>query len=129
MAEPLFLTLAEVIAIHSNQVKLYGGEPGVRDIALLESAISQAQVSFGGKWLHADVWEMAAAYAFHICQNHPFFDGNKRAALASALVFLQFQDIEILDPDSMLIDVMYGVAKGKVGKQELAGRLKALSTN
>ncbi len=82
MPEPCFLTLAEVIEIHVDQIKRYGGRQGIRDFGLLESALAQPEASFGGEWLHRDVYEMAAAYAYHICQNHPFIDGNKRTALA-----------------------------------------------
>ena len=88
MKSLFFLTLSEVIDIHGNQIELYGGQKGVRDIGLLQSALAQPEASFAGQWLHEDIFLMAAAYAFHICQNHPFFDGNKRTALASALVFL-----------------------------------------
>ena len=125
-SEVSFLTLAEVVAIHSDQIGRYGGEAGIRDMGLLESAIAQPQVSFSGEWLHSDIWSMAAAYAFHISQNHPFFDGNKRTALASALVFLRMHGIRIRDPKSTLIDVMYQVAKGEIDKVKLAAFFKKL---
>ena len=79
MKPPIFLTLAEVIDIHSNQIELYGGQKGVRDFGLLQSTLAQPEASFAGQWLHEDIFLMTAAYAFHICQNHPFFDGNKRS--------------------------------------------------
>ena len=119
--------MAEVVAIHSDQIARYGGEAGIRDMALLESAVAQPQASFGGQWLHPDIWSMAAAYAFHISQNHPFYDGNKRTALASALVFLRMHGIRIRDSKSTLIDVMYRVAKGEMDKVKLAASLKALT--
>ena len=93
MPEPYFLTLAEIVAIHSDQIARYGGRAGIRDMALLESATAQPSAGFGGHYFHRDLHEMAAAYAFHLCQNHPFFDGNKRVAIASALVFLRMNDI------------------------------------
>ena len=68
---PLFLTLAEVIDIHNDQIKRYGGDTGARDLDLLESAISVPQSSFGGLLLHSSLFEMAAAYAFHISENQP----------------------------------------------------------
>src|SRR5512143_1409321 len=95
MAEIIFLTLAEVIEIHADQITRYGGSHGIRDMDLLSSAVAMSSASFGGKFLHADIFEMAAAYAFHIAQNHPFIDGNKRAALASALVFLELNGVSI----------------------------------
>ena len=115
-----------MVVIHSDQISRYGGEAGIRDMGLLESAIAQPQASFSGQWLHTDIRSMAAAYAFHISQNHPFFDGNKRAALASALVFLRMHGSRIRDPKSTLIDVMYQVAKGEIDKAKLAEALKKL---
>ena len=100
---------------------------GIRDMALLESATAQPSASFGGHYLHRDLHEMAAAYAFHLCQNHPFFDGNKRVAIASALVFLLMNDIRISDPRSSLIEVMLNVAQSKISKAELATTFRKLS--
>jgi death on curing protein len=67
-----FLTLAEVIEIHADQIEHYGGAGETRDINLLSSAVAMPYASFPGDFLHGDIYEMAAAYAFHICQNHPF---------------------------------------------------------
>lgn len=113
-----------MVAIHADQIGRYGGEAGIRDMGLLESAVAQPQCSFGGQYLHHDVFELAAAYGFHICQNHAFFDGNKRVALASALVFLRLNNIRISDPNCTLIDVMLSVAQNKKTKAELAAALK-----
>jgi len=125
--EPLFLTLAEVIEIHSDQIRRYGGRDGLRDLALLESALAQPEASFSGKWLHRDLYEMAAAYAYHICQNHPFIDGNKRTALASALVFLELNGIALLDPRGRLKDAMLRIASGKMSKEDFAKLLRRLT--
>ncbi len=73
-----FLTLDEVIEIHRDMIERYGGSFGIRDEGLLESAVAMPQAGFGEQYLHADVFEMAAAYLFHIVRNHPFVDGNKR---------------------------------------------------
>ena len=126
MKEPLFLTLAEVIEIHHNQIDLYGGKDGIRDLSLLQSAIAQPEATFEGQWLHEDLIEMAAAYAFHIARNHPFLDGNKRTALASALVFLGLNKIYILDPEQKLLTVMLKVAEGHLQKGELAKMFRNL---
>lgn len=126
MKELIFLTLAEVIDIHSNQIELYGGQNGVRDMGLLQSALAQPEASFAGQWLHEDIFLMAAAYAFHICQNHPFFDGNKRTALASALVFLELNSISIDDPKQKLLEATLNMAKGALSKQQFAQILKEL---
>lgn len=126
MKEILFLTLAEVIEIHSDQIKRYGGSHGIRDMNLLSSAIAMPHASFHGEFLHSDIYEMAAAYAFHLCNNHPFVDGNKRAALASALVFLELNGINISDPKGRLYEGMLGLAEGKLKKDEFAGILREL---
>ena len=126
MKEPIFLTLAEVIEIQLNQIELYGGQAGVRDLNLLQSAIAQPEASFGGVFLHADLFEMAAAYAFHLCQNHPFFDGNKRAALAASLVFLEINGISIHDPKMKLFEPMILMASGKLSKPEFSQVLRSL---
>ncbi len=126
MKSLIFLTLAEVIDIHSNQIELYGGKNGVRDFGLLQSALAQPEATFAGQWLHEDIFLMAAAYAFHICQNHPFFDGNKRAALASALVFLELNSISLDDPKGNLLEAMLNIAKGALSKQQFAQILKGL---
>jgi death on curing protein len=87
MTEPEFLTVDDVLLIHDEQLEAYGGIQGIRDNGLLESAAMMPQASFGGEYLHQNLFEMAAAYAFHIAENQPFLDGNKRTALVSALVF------------------------------------------
>ena len=81
MKEPVFLSLSEVVALHQEALKRYGGLDGVRDMGLVESAIAMPQTSFGGEFLHAFPFEMAAAYAYHIAENQPFVDGNKAALL------------------------------------------------
>jgi death-on-curing protein len=89
----LFLTVEDVESLHDEQLARYGGSAGVRDRGALESAVATPQATFGGEHLHATVFEMAAAYAFHIAQNQPFVDGNKRAGLNAALVFLGFERV------------------------------------
>jgi death-on-curing protein len=73
--DPVFLTLGEVIEIHHDQIERYGGDSGIRDLGLLQSAMAMPAAGFGGRYLHADLCEMAAAYLFHITQNYPFVDG------------------------------------------------------
>ena len=74
-----------------------------------------------------DLFEMAAAYAFHVCQNHPFVDGNKRVALASALVFLDLNGVTLVDPKGKLYDMMMKVASSQMAKSEIAPILRSLS--
>src|SRR5262249_49078872 len=94
--------------------------PGVRDLGLLQSALAQPPVSFGGQFLHADVFEMAAAYLFHIVRNHPFIDGNKRAGAVAALVFLRLNDCEVRLTNAQLESLVLSVARGKADKAAVA---------
>lgn len=125
-AQPAFLTLAEAVAIHRDQVDRYGGRGGVRDIGLLESALAAPAASAGGEYAHADLFAMAAAYAYHIVKNHPFVDGNKRAGLACALVFLELNRISVRDPAGRLYDAVMELAAGTGGKEQFAALLRAL---
>ena len=127
MKKITFLTLSEVIEIHSNQIKLYGGKEGIRDISLLSSAVAMPYATFSGEYLHRDIYEMAAAYAFHICQNHAFIDGNKRTALASSLVFLELNGISIADPEEKLYEALMNIASGKSSKESFAEILRSLA--
>jgi death on curing protein len=127
VADTLFLTLAEIIEIHADQIHRYGGQAGLRDLALLESALAQPEASFAGEWLHGDHYAMAPAYAYHLCQNHPFIDGKKRAALAAALVFLELNGITILDPRGRLKNAMIRIASGKMSKADFTKLLRKLA--
>jgi death-on-curing protein len=117
---PLFLTLDEVLAVHADQIRRYGGRKGVLDLGLLGSALAMPQASFDGVRLHASLAEMAAAYLFHISQNHPFVDGNKRTALAAALLFLWLNDLRLEAEEDELTDLVMGVAAGRHGKADVA---------
>jgi len=114
-----FLTLSEVLMILEDQISNYGGKYGVIDRNLLSSALYMPESSFNGKYLHKTIPAMAAAYAFHICQNHPFIDGNKRVALASSLVFLDINGYELICKNETLYNEIMNVAKGEVKKEEL----------
>jgi death on curing protein len=119
-----FLVIEDLLLLHADQIELYGGEHGVRDIGLLESAIAQPRATFGGEPLHADVFQMAAAYLFHIVQNHPFLDGNKRTGATAALVFLDLNEIETNIPTGGLYGLTAAVAMGQAGKAEVADFLR-----
>jgi death-on-curing protein len=122
---PAFLSLDEVLALHADQISRYGGEPGIRDLALLQSALAMPQARFGGEWLHPSLAEMAAAYLFHIVRNHPFVDGNKRAGLICAIAFLGLNDAEVVATPDELLEVVLGVAEGRTDKAQVAVFLKA----
>jgi death-on-curing protein len=114
-----FLTFSEVLMILEDQIRNYGGIYGVRDRNLLSSAIYMPESSFDGKYLHETIPAMAAAYMFHICQNHPFIDGNKRVALASSLVFLDINGYELTCKNETLYNEVMNVAKGEIKKEKL----------
>lgn len=115
-----FLTLDDALQIHADQVKRYGGKTGLRDQGLLESALSQARMSFGGKHVHKTLHEMAAAYLFHVSKNHPFFDGNKRVGLVCALAFLKLNNQPIIYNPKQVEDLVMNVAGADSGKQAIA---------
>jgi len=125
--EYLFLSLEDVLELHEMQLAQYGGAVGIRDLGLLESAVMMPQASFGGELVHRGIYEMAAAYAFHIAENQPFIDGNKRAALAAALIFLDWNHVEIEDPREELYHAMIGIAEKRVDKTKLAKILEKLA--
>lgn len=122
-----FLTVEDILQIHENQIALYGGARGVRDLRLLESAANSPNATFGGQLLNDDIIAVAASYIFHLCQNHPFIDGNKRTALASALVFLDLNGFAIEDDEEHLYSMMMDVASGVIGKRKIVGILQLLT--
>ena len=115
-----FLGLDEVLSLHRDQVARYGGAEGVRDLGLLESAVAVPEASFGGNYLHATLPEMAAAYLFHLAQNHPFLDGNKRIAAAALFMFLDLNDLLLECTEDELVELTLGVARGSTTKAEVA---------
>ena len=120
MSEPDFLTLDEVLGIHADQIRVYGGASGLRDLDRLRSAIAMPETTFDGEYLHPSRFEMAAAYLFHLARNHPFVDGNERTALMCALVFLGLNGQRLrADPDD-LYALADGVAAGAVDKAEVS---------
>lgn len=116
----VFLTTEDVLRIQRHLVDFYGGEGGIRDIGLLESAVAMPMSMFGGDFLHKDIHEMAAAYLFHIVQNHPFLDGNKRAGAMTAFVFLKLNRYTLTATTDEFYELVLAVAEGKTGKSEVA---------
>jgi death on curing protein len=119
-----FLRKATILTFHQDQLERYGGKEGIRDEKLLESAMAQPEASFEGEYVHQDLFHMAAAYGFHICQNHPFYDGNKRTALIAMYTFLYVNGYQIVADKKSLFAVMMDLANGKVSKDELRDYLK-----
>ena len=125
--EPEFLDVEDVLEIHATQLEVYGGSAGLRDRGLLESAVAQPQASFGGQLAHDGLFAMAAAYLFHIVSNHPFVDGNKRAGLLAAVVFLDLNGINLDRPSEALYELTIGVAEGRIGKPVVAAELERIA--
>jgi len=121
---PVFLTLAEVLEIHRDQIERYGGTTGIRDLGLLQSSLAMPAAGFGRHHFHIDLFEMAAAYLFHITRNHPFVDGNKRTGAVAALVFLALNDIEVDAEEDTFEKVVLAVADGKWDKSAIAAFLR-----
>jgi death-on-curing protein len=114
-----FLTVADILHIHHRMISEFGGDPGLRDRGLLESAVGMPRAKFRGSLLHLNISDMAAAYHFHICGNHPFMDGNKRVAVAAAEVFLLINDHELIASDEALEQLTREVASGALSKAEV----------
>lgn len=119
-----FLDKSTLLIFHEDQLRQYGGKSGIRDMGLLESALAQPEASFGGDYVHQDIFYMAAAYGYHIYQNHPFFDGNKRTALIAMYMFLYVNGHRLKADKKNLFAVMMGVAQGLIDKDSLADFLR-----
>jgi death on curing protein len=122
-----YLTVSAVQAIHAEVLKAHGGSRGIRDLALLESAVAAPQATMMGQLLITDPVEIAAAYLFYICGNHPFVDGNKRTALASCLTFLAENNLPreklpLEDWENLVLDV----AAGRIDRATTTARLRKL---
>ena len=124
---PEFLTLDDVLEIHALQLERFGGGAGVRDRALLESAVAQPRATIGGTFLHDDIFSMAAAYLFHLVRAHAFVDGNKRVGLLAALVFLEINGISVETASHTLYELTMAVAEGRATKDEVAAALRRIA--
>ena len=122
-----FLGLREVLEIHRDQVTRYGGTAGIRDLDLLKSALGMPGATFNGEFLHTDVYEMAAAYLFHLVKNHPFLDGNKRVGAVAALVFLALNGHDFQAPEDDLAETVLAVARGELSKSQVTVFLRRWS--
>ena len=124
---PKFLSLAEITEIHQDQIVRYGGASGIRDIDLLKSALGMPSVTFGGEFLHTDIYEMAAAYLFHLVKNHPFVDGNKRVGVVAALVFQALNGFDFTAPEDDLVEMVLAVARDEMDKAQVAVCIRSWS--
>lgn len=115
-----FLTLDQILDIHDDQLRNYGGRPGIRDTGLLEAAVAMPVASFGGEFVHETLTAKAAAYLFHLTRNHPFIDGNKRTGTVAALVFLALNGVVIEADGDALAEMVEAVARGERDKEAIA---------
>jgi death on curing protein len=122
--DPAFLELGEILLIHRDQLERYGGSAGVRDVAILQSATAMPRAGIADRYLHENIFEMAAAYLYYIVRDHPFVDGNKRTGAVAALVFLAMNDIDILVDEDGLETMVRSVAEGTTTKADVATFLR-----
>lgn len=115
----VFLNLDDVLQIHQDTIANEGGTDGVRDIALIDSAVAAPRASFGGEYLHDDLAAMTAALMFALISNHGFVDGNKRVGTLAALVFRAANGEEAFPPAQELEEAAMSVAKGEMSRDEL----------
>lgn len=120
------LTPAQILEIHAAAIRLFGGSPGLRDVALLESAAAAPQATFGGKSTFSDTIEVAAAYLYYLCSNHPFVDGNKRVALGSCLVFLELNGYTPAADSEDWENLTLAVAAGMLSRDDITATLRKL---
>ena len=125
MSEPVFLTIEQVKTLHRLALDRHGGQDGVRDAATLESAVMHPC----NVWLYGqgDLFDIAAAYAFHLAQAQAFIDGNKRTGMAAALVFLEGNDLSVPQSTDELHAAMIAVAERRLDKLGLAALFRRLS--
>ena len=118
MTEPAWLTAGLVLAIHDEQLREFGGPPGIRDMGALESALGRAR----NRWAYegGDLARLAAAYGFGIARNHPFVDGNKRAALLAIITFLGLNDLEFTAGEAEAVVMIRDLAAGAIDEDVLA---------
>ncbi len=124
-----YLSKRLLLGIHRDQLESFGGRPGIREEALLDSAIEQAHATFGGQLLHPTIRDQAAAYLFHIVNNHPFIDGNKRVAFAAMEVCLRLNGWTLNLSDDAAYDLVLRTASSELDKSEIAQILRRNSSS
>jgi death-on-curing protein len=122
----IHLSVEQIIEVHSAAIRLFGGSDGLRDAALLQSACAAPQATFGGKSTFSDTVEVAAAYLYYLCSNHPFVDGNKRVALGACLVFLELNGYTPAADSEDWENLTLAVAAGLLNRLEITTTLRKL---
>jgi death-on-curing protein len=127
MEEPAFLAREQVLDLHRTSLRLHGGLDGLREPGLLDSAMMQPEAAYF--YGQGDLAAIAAVYAFHIAQNQPFIDGDKRTAMAAALTFLRGNGVDISAYDwTVLYDAMIGIAEKRLDKAGLAAIFRRVAS-
>lgn len=127
MPEPTFLLLEEILFIHQQEIQVSGGEPNIRDQNGIKACVDSPKASFGGEYLH-DLFGMAASYVTCLTMRHPFVDGNKRTALASALTFLYLNGYPVEESyNEELADLVLNFVTKKISKEEIAEHFRSKS--
>ena len=124
---PVFLTVEQVERVHRSMLEAYGGLDGLRDAGLLASAVAMPQATYDGEWLHADLFEMAAAYLFHLVKNHPYIDGNKRVGASCALIFLDLNGVKVEADEDGVVEITLRAATGSADKSDIAAFLRSIA--
>ena len=114
-----FLEEKHVLYLHARTLEVHGGATGLRDSKILDAALNMPKATYGGVLLHSDPSSIAAAYFYHLCQGHPFVDGNKRVAVLTALLFLEYNGFGVDIPQDVLTRATFSVAKGEWSKERL----------
>lgn len=122
----IHLSVLQVMEIHEAVIDAFGGARGIRDRGLLESAIGAVQASASGNSVFADLPEIAAAYLFYLCRNHPFVDGNKRVGMASAIVYLRLNGVEPAPDSEAWERLVLDVANSVLDRDATTARLRKL---
>jgi death-on-curing protein len=115
----VYITVDQVIKIHDRQIEQHGGLQGIRDLGLLTSAMEMPKSSFGGVEMYPTIFDKAAAYVFYIAKNHPFFDGNKRTAAFTALLFLRINGLNLTLDLKQYELLVIGLAEGLISKTQM----------
>ncbi len=124
--DPIHLAVEQVSQVHEAVLREHGGSSGLRDLALLESAVAAPQASFGGESVFGDFVEVAAAYLFYLCKNHAFVDGNKRVALASCLLFARVNGLSVAPDGEAWEALVLDVAASRLDREDATTRLRKL---
>lgn len=122
-----YLTVEQVVKIHDELILQFGGMHGLRSPELLESAVFRMQVTFGGQYLYKNIFEQAAALLESLCKNHPFVDGNKRAAFVTAATFLEMNGCKTNFKKENAETFILEIAAGKKSFEEIVKFLRKKS--